>query len=324
MRIVKCGQQGLTVGQLGLGCMGMSGTYGAVDEQRSLSVLHAAVEAEVLFWDTADVYGSGRNERLLARVISTDRARFVLASKGGITGRNADGLTVNGRPDYLHRACRESLKRLQTPYLDLYYLHRIDPDVPVEESVGALGELVSQGLVRFVGLSEASASTIRRGHAEFPLSAVQSEYSLLTRDLETTVLPTLRELGIGLVAYSPIGRGLLAGAIQKQSDLPSDDFRRELPRFTDENLLKNSPLIQRVRDLARRRGSTVVQVALAWLLAQDGVVPIPGTTQASRVFENAQACGLALSQEEIAYLDFPSGSVSGARYPESLERAAGL
>jgi len=304
--------------------MGMSGTYGAVDEQRSLSVLHAAVEAEVLFWDTADVYGSGRNERLLARVISTDRARFVLASKGGITGRNADGLTVNGRPDYLHRACRESLKRLQTPYLDLYYLHRIDPDVPVEESVGALGELVSQGLVRFVGLSEASASTIRRGHAEFPLSAVQSEYSLLTRDLETTVLPTLRELGIGLVAYSPIGRGLLAGAIQKQSDLPSDDFRRELPRFTDENLLKNSPLIQRVRDLARRRGSTVVQVALAWLLAQDGVVPIPGTTQASRVFENAQACGLALSQEEIAYLDFPSGSVSGARYPESLERAAGL
>jgi aryl-alcohol dehydrogenase-like predicted oxidoreductase len=312
------------VSRLGLGCMSMSATYGEGDDAVSIQALHAALEADTVFWDTADVYGSGKNELLLARVLGEYRERVVLASKCGITGKNADGLTLNGRPDYIAKSCENTLKRLQTDHLDLYYLHRIDPDVPVEESVGAMGELVNRGLVRYVGLSEAGAETIQRAHSEYPLSAVQSEYSLLTRGAEETVLPKLRELGIGLVAYSPLGRGYLTGDIKSSEDLSPSDFRRELPRFTDENLARNYRLVERVSEVARARGNSVAQVALAWLLAQPGVIPIPGTKRPERVFENAESCKTPLSTEELLALDFSEETVSGARYPDWLQRAVGL
>lgn len=309
------------VTKIGLGCMGMSNTYGQVEEPRALQALYAALEAGICFWDTADIYGNGGNERLLSKVLSTYRTQVVLATKGGITGRNADGLTVNGRPEYLRRACEDSIRRLGVEHLDLYYLHRVDPDVPIEESVGSMGELVQKGMVRFVGLSEASADTIRRAHQEYPLSAVQSEYSLFSRGVEKEVLPTLKELGIGLVAYSPLGRGYLTGSIQHETDLAADDFRRQLPRFSEENLRKNQRLVERVRDVAKGRSATCAQVALAWLLQQEGVVPIPGTTRPERVFENAQAARMVLDSAEMAELDFEPEQVKGARYSPMLQKA---
>lgn len=318
---VPCGALGLMVTKIGLGCMGMSNTYGQVEEPRALQALYAALEAGICFWDTADIYGNGGNERLLSKVLSTYRTQVVLATKGGITGRNADGLTVNGRPEYLRRACEDSIRRLGVEHLDLYYLHRVDPDVPIEESVGSMGELVQKGMVRFVGLSEASADTIRRAHQEYPLSAVQSEYSLFSRGVEKEVLPTLKELGIGLVAYSPLGRGYLTGSIQHETDLAADDFRRQLPRFSEENLRKNQRLVERVRDVAKGRSATCAQVALAWLLQQEGVVPIPGTTRPERVFENAQAARMVLDSAEMAELDFEPEQVKGARYSPMLQKA---
>lgn len=309
------------VTRIGLGCMGMSNTYGQVEEPRAIQTLYAALEAGISFWDTADIYGNGGNERLLSRVLSTYRPQVVLASKGGITGRNAEGLTVNGRPDYLRRACEDSIKRLGVEHLDLYYLHRVDPDVPIEESVGSMGELVQKGMVRFVGLSEASADTIRRAHKEYPLSAVQSEYSLFSRGVEKEVLPTLKELGVGLVAYSPLGRGYLTGSIRHESDLAADDFRRQLPRFSEENLRKNRRLVERVEAVARARNSTCAQVALAWLLQREGVVPIPGTSKPDRVFENAQAARMALDAAELEQLDFAPEQVKGDRYSPMLQKA---
>lgn len=322
--LVPCGSSGLMVSKLGLGCMGLSNTYGPVEEPRALQTLYAALEAEVSFWDTADIYGAGGNERLLSKVLSTYRSQVILATKGGITGRDADGLVVNGRPDYLHKACEASMKRLGVEYLDLYYLHRVDPDVPIEESVGAMGELVQKGWVRFVGISEARAETVKRAHSEFPLSAVQSEYSLFSRGLEKEVLPVLKELGISLVAYSPLGRGYLTGGVTGTSDLTADDFRRQLPRFSEENLARNMRLVERIKEVAKGRNATCAQVALAWLCQKEGVIPIPGTSKPTRVFENAGAARMVLDAAEIDRIDFDPSQVKGDRYSPMLQKAVEL
>jgi aryl-alcohol dehydrogenase-like predicted oxidoreductase len=301
----------------------MSGAYGEADQVQAVKALQAALEAEIVFWDTADIYGGGRNEELLAPLMKGRREKIVLATKCGITGRNADGLTVNGRPDYIYRACEQSLRRLQTDYIDLYYLHRLDPDVPVEESVGAMGELVSRGMVRYVGLSEVSADTLARGHKEHPVSALQSEYSLVTRELEKEVIPALRELGVGLVAYSPLGRGLLTDSKLSPDSMEEGDFRRELPRFQDENLKRNEKFAARVREVARRHGCTAAQVALAWIWHQDpGIVPIPGTKRPKYLLQNAEALRLQLSEADLQALDFTG--VAGSRYPKSLAGSVGL
>lgn len=299
--------------------MGMSGTYGQADEVQALKALHAALEEEIVFWDTADFYAGGANERLLSQVIKGRRDGLVLATKCGITGINADGLTLNGRPDYIHQACERSLKRLGTDYIDLFYLHRRDPDVPIEESVGAIGELVGKGMVRYAGLSEVSGDTLRRGHSEFPVSALQSEYSLLTRKLENEVLSVLKELEIGLVAYSPLGRGLLTDKELTEADFEGDDFRKQLPRFQGENLKKNLKLAARVREVARARGATAAQVALAWTWHNGGnVVPICGTKRPEYIVQNAQASRLELSPQELEALDFSAKQVAGSRYPKKL------
>lgn len=324
MRKVACGQQGLLVSRLGLGCMGMSASYGPVDEAAALDTLYLALERGLTFWDTADVYGQGQNERLLSRVLRQERSRVELASKCGIAGRTAEGLALNGRPEAIHQACRASLQRLQVETLDLLYLHRVDPDVPVEESVGAMGELVSQGYVRFLGLSEASSQTIRRAHREFPLSAVQSEYSLFSREVERDVLPTLRELGIGLVPYSPLGRGLLAGALSAEAPLSEGDFRAQLPRFSESHLPQNLRLVDTVKAVAKAHGCSPAQLALAWVLAQgDDVIPIPGTVKTRHLLENLESVEVSLSEQGLQALDHLSAQVQGARYPDALLKAVG-
>jgi aryl-alcohol dehydrogenase-like predicted oxidoreductase len=330
MQKVICGAQGLMVSRLGLGCMGMSGAYGeaasagpsdAVDS-KALDTLYLALELGVTFWDTADIYGDGRNELLLSRVLRTERPRIQLATKCGITGRNDDGLIVNGRPDYIQQACKASLKRLGVETIDLLYLHRVDPNVPIEESAGAMGELVSQGHVRFIGLSEAGPETIQRAHKEFPLSAVQSEYSLFSRGVEAEVLPLLRELRIGLVPYSPLGRGLLTGALTMETELEDNDLRRILPRFAKENLAKNLRLVEEVKAAAKSHGCSPAQMALGWVLAQgEDIIPIPGTKRSSYLRDNAQAIHLALSSQGREALDSISKSVAGERYPKALMKA---
>ena len=322
MRKVSCGNQGLQVSRLGLGCMGMSWAYGLADEAKALDSLYVALELGVTFWDTADVYGDGRNEELLARVLKTERSRVELATKCGITGRDDDGLTVNGRPDYIQQACKASMKRLGVDTLDLLYLHRVDPKIPIEESVGAMGELVSQGHVRYIGLSEAKAETIRRAHSEFPLSAVQSEYSLFTRGVEESILPTLRELKIGLVPYSPLGRGMLTGAITAETKLEDDDMRRHLPRFEKANLAQNLRLVEEITSVAKAHGCSPAQMALGWVLAQgEDVIPIPGTKRSSYLRDNAQSIHLDLSVQGRQRLDAISQEVAGERYPSALMRA---
>ncbi len=302
--------------------MGMSWAYGLADEAKALDCLYVALELGVTFWDTADVYGDGKNELLLARVLKTERSRVQLATKCGITGRDEDGLTVNGRPDYIHQACRASMKRLGVDTLDLLYLHRVDPKVPIEESVGAMGELVSEGYVRYIGLSEAKAETIRKAHREFPLSAVQSEYSLFTREVEESVLPTLRELKIGLVPYSPLGRGLLTGAITADTQLAESDMRRNLPRFEKQNLDHNLRLVEEIKAVAKAHGCSPAQMALGWVLAQgEDIIPIPGTKRSSYLRDNAQAVRLSLSEAGCQRLNEISKEVAGERYPSSLMKA---
>ncbi len=322
MRKVSCGNQGLRVSRLGLGCMGMSWAYGLADEAKALDSLYVALELGVTFWDTADVYGDGRNEELLARVLKTERSRVELATKCGITGRDDDGLTVNGRPDYIQQACKASMKRLGVDTLDLLYLHRVDPKIPIEESVGAMGELVSQGHVRYIGLSEAKAETIRKAHSEFPLSAVQSEYSLFTRGVEESILPTLQELKIGLVPYSPLGRGMLTGAITAETKLEDDDMRRHLPRFEKANLAQNLRLVEEITSVAKAHGCSPAQMALGWVLAQgEDVIPIPGTKRSSYLRDNAQSIHLDLSVQGRHRLDAISQEVAGERYPSVLMKA---
>ncbi len=320
------GDQGLTAPVIGLGCMGLSWAYGKADTSITLAVLHRSLELGAVLWDTADIYGEGgANERLLAGPLKLYRDQVVLASKAGIVARHSDRLEVNGRPEYLQECCKASLKRLGVDSLDLFYLHRVDPQVPIEESVGAMGELIDQGYVRYLGLSEASAETVRRAHRERPISAVQSEYSLFTRDLEREILPTLRELKIGLVAFSPLGRGLLTGAISRETVFEPDDSRRNLPRFQDRNLEKNLALVARVKEVAKNRGAFPSQVALAWLLHQGSdIVPIPGTKRVQYLERNVEAARLRLSPDDLAALAQVSSEVAGDRYPPELLKAVDL
>ena len=314
------GSQGLHVSELGLGCMGMSEFYGPPDEAAGIATIHRALELGVTFLDTADMYGPFTNERLVGRAIAGRRDEVVVATKfGNVRGENGERLGIRGDAEYVRTACDGSLERLGIETIDLYYQHRVDPDVPIEETVGAMAELVAAGKVRYLGLSEASVETIRRAHAVHPVSALQSEYSLWTRELEAEILPTLRELGIGLVPYSPLGRGFLTGAFRTQSDLPETDFRRiAAPRFEEQNLAENLRLVERLEELASAKGITAGQVALAWVLAQgDDVVPIPGTKRVAYLEQNVAAADVELSADELAALDaaFPVGVAAGERYP---------
>jgi aryl-alcohol dehydrogenase-like predicted oxidoreductase len=301
--------------------MGMSDFYGPSDEARSLETLGRALDLGVNFWDTADMYGRGHNEELVGRALKGRRNQVVLATKFGVV-RGEDGafLGVDGSPSYIQRACDSSLKRLGVDHIDLYYQHRVDPKVPIEETVGAMAELVRQGKVRHLGLSEAAAGTVRRAVAVHPIAALQTEYSLWTRDVEDEILGTCRELGIGLVAYSPLGRGFLTGKIQRLDDLDASDWRRTNPRFQEENLEKNLRLAERIREIAEVKGCTPAQLALAWLLHQGReIVPIPGTRSPRRLEENAAASEVALSADDLAMIEelVPRTLVAGSRYPEA-------
>jgi aryl-alcohol dehydrogenase-like predicted oxidoreductase len=317
----ELGRQGLTVSAEGLGCMGMSEFYGAGDDVESVATIHHALELGVTLLDTADIYGPFTNEVLVGGAIADRRDQVVLATKFGIVRdpENAAARGVNGRPDYVHDSCDSSLRRLGVDYIDLYYQHRVDPDVPIEETVGAMAELVDAGKVRFLGLSEASAATIRRAHAVHPISALQTEYSLWTRDLEEEILPTIRELGIGLVAYSPLGRGFLTGTITAPGDLGDDDFRRHNPRFQGENFDRNAALVAKVSQRAREHQCTPAQLALAWVLHQGtDVVPIPGTKRRTYLEQNVEATEVSLSADDLAAIDevAPVGAAAGDRYPD--------
>ncbi len=324
----KLGAHGPEVSALALGCMGMSEFYGPADEAEAIATIHAAIERGVNLLDTADVYGQGHNERLVGRAIRDRRDRVLVATKfGNIRDRNGRWIGVNGRPEYVRAACEASLRRLGIDTIDLYYQHRVDPTVPIEETVGAMAELVRQGKVRWIGLSEASASTIRRAHRVHPLAAVQSEYSLWTRDVEADVLPTLARLGIALVAYSPLGRGFLTGRFRRPEDIPPDDYRRHSPRFQGENFYRNLELVRQVEQLAARKGVTPAQIALAWVLARgEHVIALFGAKTRQHLEENLGAATVQLSAEEIAQLDtiFPPGAASGARYPEEALRRVNL
>ncbi|MFC4854066.1 aldo/keto reductase [Actinophytocola glycyrrhizae] len=313
----------LEVSALGLGCMGMSQVYGPADDTESIGVVHRAIELGVTFLDTADVYGQGHNEELVGRAIADRRDRVVLATKFGIRRVVGGGVVeVDGSPEYVREALDRSLARLGVDTIDLYYLHRRDPEVPIEDTVGAMAELVTAGKIRHLGLSEVNAETLRAAHAVHPIAALQSEYSLFNRDFADTVLPTALELGVGVVPYSPVGRGMLTGDLDTMRNLPDDDFRRGLPQFQGENLGRNIALAERVHGLAKTLGVTPVQVALAWLLAQDEhIAPIPGTKRVAYLEENAAAAGVTLNPDQLAEITsaVPAGAVSGARYtPEGL------
>ena len=320
------GDQGLKVSAIGLGCMGMSEFYGRADEDEAIRTIHRALDLGVTFLDTADMYGPFTNERLVGRAIAGRREDVVLATKFG-NERLEDGTRVgiNGSQEYVRRACDASLERLGVDYIDLYYQHRVDQSVPIEETVGAMAELVVKGKVLHLGLSEASPATIRRAHSAAPITALQTEYSLWTRDPEEEILPTVRELGIGFVAYSPLGRGFLTGRFQTVDDLDEDDFRRTHPRFQGENFQRNLELVERVKEIAGEKGCTPGQIALAWVLAQgQDIVPIPGTKRVNYLEENVAALDVELTEEDLRRLDeaAPVGAASGDRYADmsSIDR----
>lgn len=328
METRNLGTQGLTTSAMGLGCMGMSEFYGPASEQESIATIHRALELGVTLLDTADMYGPYTNEELVGRAIRGKRDQVVLATKFGVV-RDANDPSrrgVNGNPDYVRQSCEGSLKRLDVDVIDLYYLHRVDPNTPIEDTVGAMADLVRAGKVRYIGLSEAGADTLRRACSVHPISALQTEYSLWTRDPEDEILPTCRELGIGFVAYSPLGRGFLTGQIRSIDDLAPDDFRRNNPRFQGDNFQKNLDLVARVEEIAREKGCTASELALAWVMAQgDDIVPIPGTKHRKYLEENVAATNLELTPDDLRRIDeaAPHGSAAGTRYPEAAMPSVG-
>ena len=319
----RLGGQGPMVSALGLGCMGMSEFYGATDDAESIATIHRALELGVTFLDTADIYGPFTNEQLVGHAIAGRRHEVVLATKFGIVrGPDPQSRGVNGRPECVRAACDASLQRLGVDHIDLYYQHRVDPTVPIEETVGAMADLVRQGKVRYLGLSEAAPATIQRAHRTHPITALETEYSLWSRDPEDEILPTCRELGIAFVAYSPLGRGFLTGRFQRFEDLAPDDYRRTVPRFQGANFQKNLDLVRKVEEIAGEKHCTPAQLALAWLLAQgEDIVPIPGTKRRSRLEENVGALSVTLTPAELRRLEAvaPKGGVAGDRYPAGMQ-----
>ena len=323
MKTRSLGRSGLTVSALGLGCMSMSEFYGPGDDAESIATIHRAIELGVTFFDTADVYGPFKNEELVGRTIKGKREELIIATKFGIVRdpANPKARGVNGKPDYIRKSCEGSLKRLGTDYIDLYYQHRVDPSTPIEETVEGLAELVKEGKIRHIGLSEASAKTIRRAAKVHAITALQTEYSLWSRDPEDEILATCRDLGIGFVAYSPLGRGFLTGQIKRFEDLAPDDFRRGVDRFQGENFHKNVDLVAKVEEIAKQKGCTAPQLALAWVLAQgDDIIPIPGTRRRARLEENLKALDVQLTAPDLKQMEetFPRGIAAGQRYSEQM------